>query len=95
MPCVSGLVENTFKEFKMGPIVNTKQIYHYCPQLNNYRTILECKVSNKKIKFISPTLSSSSRKVNQNHLTEVCKNCMERKVSVEIKTNDFFTFSWN
>lgn len=60
-----------FKESKSGPIVNIKQIYHYCPQLNNYRNILECKVNNKKIKFVSPTLSSPSQKVNQNHLIEV------------------------
>lgn len=64
------LVQNVFKESKSGPVVNTKQIYQYCPQLNNYRTILECKVNSKKIKFISPTLSSSC-KTGNNRLIEV------------------------
>lgn len=64
-------VEKVFKDIKIGLIVNTKQIYHYCPQLNNYRTILECKVNNKKLKFVSPTISSPCRKTNQNRLIEV------------------------
>lgn len=64
-----------FKEAKSGPIVNIKHIYHYCPQLNNYRNILECKINNKKIKFVSPTLSSPSRKANQNRLIEVSIKC--------------------
>lgn len=74
---VSDLVYNVFKKFKIGPLINTKQIYRYCPQLNNYRNILECKVSNKKIKSISPKFSSSTRKVNQNHLTDVSIDCMK------------------
>lgn len=68
---IPDLVANIFKELKNGPLVNTKQIYHYCPQLSNFRTILECTVNNKKIKFIAPTLSSPSRKVNQNRQVEV------------------------
>lgn len=68
---VSGLFEHFVKELKNGIIVNTKQIYHYCPQLNNYRTVLESKVNNKKIKFLSPTVSLPSRKMNQNHQIEV------------------------
>lgn len=72
---VLDLAECVFKELKSGPIVNIKQIYHYCPQLNNYRTILESKVNNnKKIKFVSPTISSPGSKVNKNHLVEVCIN---------------------
>lgn len=59
------------KELKYDLIVNTKQIYHYCPQLNNYRTVLEGKVNNKKIKFLSPTVSLPSRKINQNHQIEL------------------------
>lgn len=67
-----GIIESVFKECKSGLIVYTKQIYHYCPQLNNYRTILESKVNNnKKIKFVSPTISSPSRKVHKNHFVEV------------------------
>jgi len=68
---VSGLFENFLKELNNGIIVNTKQIYHYCPQLNNYRTVLESKVSNKKIKFLSPTVSIPNRKINQFHQIEV------------------------
>lgn len=68
-----GLLENTFKEFKTDQLVNTKLIYQYCPQLKNYRSILECKVSNKKIKFVSPILSSTGQKGNQQHLIEVNK----------------------
>jgi len=68
---LTGLFENFVKELKNGIIVNTKQIYHYCPQLNNYRTVLESKVYNKKIKFLSPTVSIPSRKINQNHQIEV------------------------
>lgn len=64
-----------FKESKSGPIINIKQIYHYCPQLNNYRNILECKVDNKKIKFVLPSPSSPSRKTNQNRLIEVSIKC--------------------
>lgn len=66
-----GLFENFVKELKNGITVNTKQIYHYCPQLNNYRSVLESKVNNKKIKFLSPTVSIPSRKINQNHQIEV------------------------
>lgn len=65
------IFENFVKELKNGIIVNTKQIYHYCPQLNNYRTVLENKVNNKKIKFLSPTVSIPSRKINQNHQIEL------------------------
>jgi len=68
---VSDLVENVAKELKNGLIVNTRQIYHYCPQLNNYRTVLESKVNNKKIKFLSPTVTLPSRKINQNRQIEV------------------------
>lgn len=71
---VSGVIENIFKDIKSEPMVNTKQIYHYCPQLNNYRTILECKVNNKKLKFISPIPSSPIRKSKQNRLVEVSIN---------------------
>lgn len=66
-----GLFEHFVKELKNGITVNTKQIYHYCPQLNNYRSVLESKVNNKKIKFLSPTVSIPSRKINQNHQIEV------------------------
>lgn len=68
---LTGLFENFVKELKNGIIVNTKHIYHYCPQLNNYRSVLERKVNNKKIKFLSPTVSIPSRKINQNHQIEV------------------------
>lgn len=68
---VLGTVEIMFKEFKSSHLVNIKQIYHYCPQLNNYRNILESKVNHKKMKFVSPTLSSPCRKINKNHLIEV------------------------
>ncbi|XP_025191924.1 codanin-1 isoform X1 [Melanaphis sacchari] len=65
------LVENVVKELKNDLIVNTKQIYHYCPQLNNYRTVLESKVNNKKIKFLSPTVSLPNQKINQNRQIEL------------------------
>jgi hypothetical protein len=68
-----GILENTFKEFKIDQLVNTKLIYQYCPQLKNYRSILECKVSNKKIKFVSPIISSTSQKGNPHRLIEVNK----------------------
>lgn len=69
--CVSGIIENAFKDIKNYPVVNTKQMYHYCPQLNNYRIILQCKVNNKKLKFISPIPSSPMRKGKKNQLLEV------------------------
>jgi len=65
------LAENVVKELQNDLIVNTKQIYHYCPQLNNYRTVLESKVNNKKIKFLSPIVSLPSQKINQNRQIEV------------------------
>jgi len=68
---VSDFIENVAKELKNDLVVNTKQIYHYCPQLNNYRTVLESKVHNKKIKFLSPTVSLPSQKINQNRQIEV------------------------
>lgn len=68
---VSDLTENIVKELKNGLIVNTKQIYRYFPQLNNYRSLLENKVNNKKIKFLSPTVSVPSQKINQNRRIEV------------------------
>ncbi|XP_025415037.1 codanin-1 [Sipha flava] len=66
----TSILENTFKEFKIDQLVNTKLIYQYCPQLKNYRSILECKVSNKKIKFVSPIISSTSQKGNPHRLIE-------------------------
>lgn len=89
---ISGLFENV-KQFKNGVIVNTKQIYHYCPQLNNYRTVLESKVHNKKIKFLSPTVSIPSRKINQNHQIEVSIQLTKKKKSDKYNFN--FNFSWN
>lgn len=66
-----GLIENAFKEFETDQLLNTKLIYQYCPQLNNYRSILQCQGSHKKIKFLSPAHSSPSRKGNQQRLIEV------------------------
>ncbi|XP_050528822.1 codanin-1 [Daktulosphaira vitifoliae] len=66
------VVENIRSALKNGPIVNTKQLYHYCPQLNNFRAILENKNNNKKQKFVSPTLRSTNRKdIKQKHLIEL------------------------
>lgn len=78
---VLDLVENVVKELQNDLIVNTKQIYHYCPQLNNYRTVLENKVNNKKIKFLSPIVSLPSQKINQNRQIEV---------SIQLTTNYHF-----
>ncbi|XP_050426498.1 codanin-1 isoform X2 [Adelges cooleyi] len=65
-------VENVCNALKNDPIVCAKRLYHYCPQLNNYRTILENKTNGKKQKFVSPTLRSTSRKeIQQKRLVEL------------------------
>ncbi|VVC38331.1 Codanin-1, C-terminal domain [Cinara cedri] len=90
--CVDqSFIGNIFKDIKSDLLINTKQIYHYCPQLNTYRNILECKVDNKKLKFISPVLSSPIRKVKQNQLVELEleSNFFENHSSSVLITVDF------